>query len=170
MIKALRIFLLMLFITAAGFLYKVTYKGSNVPYFSYIFIQSIEHETANKTVSVNQIDGGTTVGTFEEEVHANKVTSEDILSTGNSIIFLETSERLQLPSLVLCAIESAARVYPNRSVVLFMKGLNHTDSEDQEEKALGHYPTLVSLDNVHIFPLIMETFFNNTPLFNWYKK
>ncbi|KAM5165094.1 alpha-1,4-N-acetylglucosaminyltransferase-like [Mantella aurantiaca] len=156
--------------TAAGFLYKVTYRDSNIPYFSYIFIGNMGHDTANTITNVNQSDGATTAGTSKEHVHSNKVTAEDILSSGNSIIFLETSERIQLPSLVLCAIESAARVYSNRSVVVFMKGLNHTNSEDQKKGDLGHYPTLSSLDNIHIFPLIMEDIFNNTPLFNWYKK
>ncbi|XP_077344755.1 alpha-1,4-N-acetylglucosaminyltransferase-like [Lithobates pipiens] len=159
MIKTLRIFLVMLFMAAAGFLYKVTYKGSNISYFSYIFIENMGHGT------VNQSDGAMTVGTTKH----SKFTAEDILSGGNNIIFLETSERLQLPSLVLCAIESAAQVYPDRSVVVFMKGLNHTDAEDRE-KVLSHYPSLLSLDNIHIFPLIMEDIFNNTPLFNWYKK
>lgn len=165
MIKTLRIFLVMLFMTAAGFFYKVTYKGNNIPYFSYIFIENMGHDTANTIVSVNQSDGATTVGTTKH----SKVTAEDILSGGNNIIFLETSERLQLPSLVLCAIESAAQVYPDRSVVVFMKGLNHTNTEDQE-KVLSHYPSLLSLENIHIFPLVMEDIFNNTPLFNWYKK
>ncbi|CAI9538726.1 unnamed protein product [Staurois parvus] len=123
------------------------------------------HDTANTIVSVNQSDGATTVGTTKH----SKVTPEEILSGGNSIVFLETSERIQLPSLVLCAIESAAQVYPHRSVVLFMKGLNHTNAEDQEN-VLSHYPTLLSLDNIYIFPLIMEDIFNNTPLFNWYEK
>ncbi|XP_072266469.1 alpha-1,4-N-acetylglucosaminyltransferase-like [Pyxicephalus adspersus] len=157
MIKALRIFLLMLFITAAGFLYKVMYNGYNVSYFSYIFIQGL---------SVNPSDG--TIA--KDQANSNKVTAEDILSGGNSIIFLETGDRIQLPSLVLCAIESAARVYPNRSVVFLIKSLNHTNSEDQEKRFIDHYPTLSSLNNVYIFPLVMEDILNKTPLFDWYKK
>ncbi|XP_068135236.1 alpha-1,4-N-acetylglucosaminyltransferase-like [Hyperolius riggenbachi] len=75
---------------------------------------------------------------------------------------------MQVPSLVLCAIESAARVYPDRQVVFFMEGFNHTNSEDDAKRALSHYPTLSSLENVHIYPLKIEELFNNTPLLQWY--
>ncbi|XP_063775595.1 alpha-1,4-N-acetylglucosaminyltransferase-like [Pseudophryne corroboree] len=74
------------------------------------------------------------------------------------------------PSLVLCAIESAARVYPDRPVIFFMKGVTEMKSVDDVKRVQGHFPTFASLDNVHIFPLIMEDIFNSTPLLPWYKK
>ncbi|XP_072266470.1 alpha-1,4-N-acetylglucosaminyltransferase-like [Pyxicephalus adspersus] len=150
MIQNLKITVLMLFMTAAGFLYRSMLKGNNVSYLSYIFIER-RNDTADTIVP-------------------KKVTAEDILSGGNSIIFVETGERIRFPSLVLCAIESAARVYPNRSVVFLIKNLNHTYSEEQEKRFIDHYPTISSLNNVYIFPLVMEDVFSKTPLSNWYQK
>ncbi|XP_075057663.1 alpha-1,4-N-acetylglucosaminyltransferase-like [Mixophyes fleayi] len=74
---------------------------------------------------------------------------------------------MQPPSLVLCAIESAARVYKDRPVVYFMKGLNNSNSEDT---AKTYFPTLSSLKNVLFFPLRMEDVFRDTPLLPWYAK
>ncbi|XP_075056617.1 alpha-1,4-N-acetylglucosaminyltransferase-like [Mixophyes fleayi] len=74
---------------------------------------------------------------------------------------------MQPPSLVLCAIESAARVYKDRPVVYFMKGLNDTNSEATAKK---YFPTLSSFNNVYFFPLRMEDIFRDTPLLPWYKK
>ncbi|KAE8604868.1 hypothetical protein XENTR_v10014866 [Xenopus tropicalis] len=95
---------------------------------------------------------------------------ENILKEGNGIIFLETTDRMEPPSLVLCAIESAARVYPDRPVVFFMKGLTDINSEDDEKRAKERFPSLSSFENVYIFPLRMEKLFNNTPLLMWYLK
>ncbi|KAM9316435.1 alpha-1,4-N-acetylglucosaminyltransferase-like [Gastrophryne carolinensis] len=146
MIHILRIFAFLLLLTTVGFLFHLTYKNRSVSYISFTW----------------ELDA--------VEQHSKKNTLEDFLSCGTSIIFLETSDRLQLPPLVLCAIESAARVYPDRPVIFFMKGLNHTNSSDHEEMPIQHFPTLSSLHNIHIFPLVMEDIFNNTPLFPWYMK
>ncbi|KAM9316341.1 alpha-1,4-N-acetylglucosaminyltransferase-like [Gastrophryne carolinensis] len=89
---------------------------------------------------------------------------------GNGILFVETTDRMELPSLVLCAIESAARVYPDRPVVFFMKGLEDISSVEDEKKTKEHFPTLASFQNIYLFPLRLETLFNNTPLLPWFKK
>ncbi|XP_068135233.1 alpha-1,4-N-acetylglucosaminyltransferase-like [Hyperolius riggenbachi] len=164
MIKGLKIISFLLIVSAVGFLYNVVYKSSHNTYFSNFFIENIRHVLFNINLTSAHKSITPSAGTTTTE------TPEDILRRGDSIIFLETSDRMHLPSLVLCALESAARVYPDRHVFFFMKGINHTASQDNEEVILRHYPTLSSLNNIHIVPLIMEDIFNSTPLFPWYKK
>ncbi|XP_063297725.1 alpha-1,4-N-acetylglucosaminyltransferase-like [Pelobates fuscus] len=95
---------------------------------------------------------------------------EDVLRHGNSIIFMETSNRTELPSLILCAIESAARVYNNRPVVFFMKELSEINSIEDERIVRRRYPTLSAFQNVYFFPLKLKKIFKDTPLLNWYQK
>uniref|UniRef100_A0A8C5MP34 Alpha 1,4-glycosyltransferase domain-containing protein n=1 Tax=Leptobrachium leishanense TaxID=445787 RepID=A0A8C5MP34_9ANUR len=105
---------------------------------------------------------------FPKAIH--KIWPVNILSKGNGVMFLETTDRMNPPSFVLCAIESAARVYPDRPIVFFMKGLKEINSEDDQKKAKGHFPTLSSFNNIFFFPLRMEEIFRDTPLLPWYEK
>ncbi|XP_078521960.1 alpha-1,4-N-acetylglucosaminyltransferase-like [Lissotriton helveticus] len=89
--------------------------------------------------------------------------------TSPGIFFLETSERMVLPSLVACSIESAARMYPTRPVYFLMKGL----SDDTSIQLNSDYRViflLSSMKNVHILPLRFEALFKDTPLQSWYLK
>ncbi|XP_053315498.1 alpha-1,4-N-acetylglucosaminyltransferase-like [Spea bombifrons] len=95
---------------------------------------------------------------------------DNILSEGNGIIFLEITDRMDPPALVLCSIESAARVYHDRPVVFFMSGLPDMKSEDDQIQARKILPVLSSFENVYLFPLRMEKLYADTPLFSWYKK
>ncbi|XP_068136510.1 alpha-1,4-N-acetylglucosaminyltransferase-like [Hyperolius riggenbachi] len=97
-------------------------------------------------------------------------TTTAILRQGNGILFMETTDRMEPPPLVLCVIESAARIYPDRPVVYFMKGLGNITTEEEEENTRRHFPTLSSFPNVYFFPLRMDELFNNTPLMTWFKK
>ncbi|XP_069476305.1 alpha-1,4-N-acetylglucosaminyltransferase-like [Ambystoma mexicanum] len=94
---------------------------------------------------------------------------DDVLRPGTGIIFLETSDCLEPRPLVSCALESAARIYPDRPVVFLMKGLvNHTKEEiNSTHKA---FTLLSSIGNVFMFPLNMEKLLNDTPLLPWYVK
>ncbi|XP_071999544.1 alpha-1,4-N-acetylglucosaminyltransferase-like isoform X1 [Engystomops pustulosus] len=94
-------------------------------------------------------------------------TPSEVLKQGDGIIFLESTDRMQLPPLVLCAVESAARVYKDRPVAFFMKGLNDTNTEELVKR---HFPTLSPLSNIYFFPLNFEEIFTDTPLHSWYKK
>ncbi|XP_056419503.1 alpha-1,4-N-acetylglucosaminyltransferase-like [Hyla sarda] len=105
-----------------------------------------------------------------EQIQPKRKGLEDILNHGDGIIFLETSDTIQPQPLVLCAVESAARVYQDRPVVFFLKGLTELDLEDYEKNTLRYFPTLSSQDNIYIFPLITDDIFNSTPLLPWYKK
>ncbi|XP_075720030.1 alpha-1,4-N-acetylglucosaminyltransferase-like [Rhinoderma darwinii] len=140
--KHFRILQFILLLICSGFLYKVIYQKSNAFYFSEFFIK------------------GTGPDFFNEN---------DILNRGDGIIFLETTDTLQPKPLVLCAIESAARVYHDRPVVFFMKGLKEVDS-DGEKRSLKYFPTLKSLDNIYILPLILDDTLNSTPFLPWYNK
>ncbi|XP_075425471.1 alpha-1,4-N-acetylglucosaminyltransferase-like [Ascaphus truei] len=98
------------------------------------------------------------------------ISPEDVLKQGNGIMFLETTDRMEPSSLVLCAIESAARVYHDRPVVFFMKGLTNITSEEDMSRTRKSFQTLSSFDNVYFFPLRMEEVFKDTPLLSWYMK
>ncbi|XP_057353996.1 alpha-1,4-N-acetylglucosaminyltransferase-like [Manis pentadactyla] len=94
---------------------------------------------------------------------------EALLSHGRSIVFLETSERMEPSPLVSCAVESAAKIYPEQPVVLFMKGLNNSTQlpTNSTYRALS---LLSAIDNVFLFPLDMERLFEDTPLLSWYSQ
>ncbi|XP_009864070.1 PREDICTED: alpha-1,4-N-acetylglucosaminyltransferase [Apaloderma vittatum] len=97
------------------------------------------------------------------------LTPEQVLNLGKSIIFLETTERLEPPPLVSCSVESAARIYPDRPVILFMKGLTNNTVLDMNS-SYAAFSLLSSMKNVFIFPLQMENVFQDTPLLQWYNQ
>ncbi|XP_040204128.1 alpha-1,4-N-acetylglucosaminyltransferase-like [Rana temporaria] len=101
---------------------------------------------------------------------ANSFSASTVLRKENGILFMETTDRMNPPSLVLCAIESAARVYPDRPVVYFMKGLKNITTEEDGKRAKQQFPTLSSYSNIYLFPLRMDQLFNNTPLKPWFDK
>lgn len=97
------------------------------------------------------------------------LTPEQVLNLGKSIIFLETTERLEPPPLVSCSVESAARIYQDRPIILFMRGLNNETALDMNT-SYAAFSLLSSMKNVFIFPLQMETIFQETPLLQWYNQ
>ncbi|XP_034638345.1 alpha-1,4-N-acetylglucosaminyltransferase [Trachemys scripta elegans] len=97
------------------------------------------------------------------------LTQEDVMSQSRSIIFVETTDRLEPPPLVSCSVESAARIYHDRPVVFFMKGLNNSTWLDSNS-TYAAFSLLSAMKNVFIFPLQMETLFQETPLLPWYHK
>ncbi|XP_075426409.1 alpha-1,4-N-acetylglucosaminyltransferase-like [Ascaphus truei] len=130
-------------LSAIGFIYRFNYKHSG------IFCKPL----------------------FSIETISSKVISpEDVLRNGNGIIFIETTNRMEPRPLALCAIESAARVYHDRPVVFFMKGLTNIYAEDDMNRTRKSFPTLSSFDNLYFFPLRMEEVFKDTPLLPWFMK
>jgi len=97
------------------------------------------------------------------------LTPEQVLNLGKSIIFLETTERLEPPPLVSCSVESAARTYQDRPIILFMQGLTNETALDLNT-SYAAFSLLSSMKNVFIFPLQMETVFQETPLLQWYNQ
>ncbi|XP_038600416.1 alpha-1,4-N-acetylglucosaminyltransferase [Tachyglossus aculeatus] len=95
---------------------------------------------------------------------------EDVLSHGRSIVFLETSDRLEPPPLVSCAVESASRIYRDRPVVFFLKGLNGNLTHLPSNSTNAAFSLLSGIRNVFLFPLDMRTLFQETPLFSWYSQ
>lgn len=92
-----------------------------------------------------------------------------LLGKGRSIVFLETSERMEPSPLVACAVESAAKVYPDYPVAFFMKGL----SSSMRLPPNSTYPAfslLSAIDNVFLFPLDLKGLFEDTPLFSRYTR
>ncbi|XP_076986338.1 alpha-1,4-N-acetylglucosaminyltransferase [Tamandua tetradactyla] len=92
---------------------------------------------------------------------------ESLLSHRRGIVFLETSERIEPPPLVSCAVESAARIYPGQPVVFFMKGLNNS-TQLSTNSTYPAFSLLSAMDNVFLFPLDMKRLLEDTPLFEWY--
>ncbi|XP_060689947.1 alpha-1,4-N-acetylglucosaminyltransferase-like [Hemiscyllium ocellatum] len=90
-------------------------------------------------------------------------------TTEPGIIFLQTSSELNPKPLVMCSIESAARLNPNKPVYFFMKAFTGNVSAfwEPEYKAI---PLLSSFKNVIILPLNPQELFHNTPLAGWYEK
>ncbi|OCT77278.1 alpha-1,4-N-acetylglucosaminyltransferase [Xenopus laevis] len=153
MAKAIRFFALLVLMITCGFLYQTSIIKTFArfkPPFSLGTADSSSHSTYLPDFS--------------------PISPMDILSKGNGIIFIETTDKMKPPSLVLCAIESAARVYNDRPVVFFMKGLTDINIMRDERNARKSFPTLLPFHNVYFFPLQMETLFNGTPLMPWYKK
>ncbi|XP_015276415.1 PREDICTED: alpha-1,4-N-acetylglucosaminyltransferase [Gekko japonicus] len=92
---------------------------------------------------------------------------KEVMTHGEKIIFLETTNRLQPPPLVLCSVESAARIYLDRPVVFFMKGLDNSTLLDIKSSCPA-LSAISTLKNVFIFPLKMDILFQGTPLLPWY--
>uniref|UniRef100_A0A8C5M8P3 Alpha 1,4-glycosyltransferase domain-containing protein n=1 Tax=Leptobrachium leishanense TaxID=445787 RepID=A0A8C5M8P3_9ANUR len=105
---------------------------------------------------------------FHKKNPINFPTPDDVLRDGNGIIFLEITDRLDLPPLVLCSVESAARVYPDRPVAFFMQGLPDMETSDYQTQVKKKFPSLSSFQNVYLFPLRAYELFTYTPLLKWY--
>ncbi|XP_074860454.1 alpha-1,4-N-acetylglucosaminyltransferase-like [Carettochelys insculpta] len=94
---------------------------------------------------------------------------EDVMSQSRSIIFVETTDRLEPPHLVSCSVESAARIYQDRPVVFLMQGLKNNAWLDSNS-AYPAFSLLSAMENVYIIPLQMDALFQETPLLPWYRK
>ncbi|XP_071999541.1 alpha-1,4-N-acetylglucosaminyltransferase-like isoform X2 [Engystomops pustulosus] len=158
MLKAIKIAAFLLMMTTFGFYYGIPYTilnsvGKHLNGFTSFILKS---ETCNP---VN--------GWINTTVTPAPRTPSEVLKEGNGIIFLESTDRMKLPPLVLCAAESAARVYKDRPVAFFMKGLNETNNEEIVKK---HFPMLSSLRNIYFFPMNLKELFTGTPLDDWFSK
>ncbi|KAM4043188.1 alpha-1,4-N-acetylglucosaminyltransferase-like [Anomaloglossus baeobatrachus] len=189
MLKKLRIVVFFLLVTSLGFFFGITTKKSIHLYTSFFSRRNILNESIMLMNNIfNPIHDWSRItnisSTKPSSVHENTlletiktlsittlktafVSPSEVLKGGDGIIFLETTDRIQPPALVLCAIESAARVYKNRPVVFFMKGLSNTNKEEMVKR---HFSALSSLRNIHFFPLKFEEVFADTPLHSWYQK
>nr|XP_033772025.1 alpha-1,4-N-acetylglucosaminyltransferase-like [Geotrypetes seraphini]XP_033772034.1 alpha-1,4-N-acetylglucosaminyltransferase-like [Geotrypetes seraphini]XP_033772043.1 alpha-1,4-N-acetylglucosaminyltransferase-like [Geotrypetes seraphini] len=98
-----------------------------------------------------------------------QLTAEGTIKPDHGIFFVETTEKLEPSSLVVCAVESASQMYPKRTIYFFMKGLakGETINKNSFYKAIQ---LLSSIKNIQILPLDFEEVFNNTPLYSWYQK
>lgn len=95
---------------------------------------------------------------------------EGLLRNGRSIVFIETSERLEPPPLVSCAVESAAKIYQEQPILFFMKGLSNATQMTSNTSSYPAFSLLSAINNVFFVPLDMKTLFEDTPLFSWYTK
>ncbi|XP_048460176.1 alpha-1,4-N-acetylglucosaminyltransferase-like isoform X1 [Rhincodon typus] len=107
---------------------------------------------------------------------SDQVTSENTATvrrphptTEPGIMFLQSSSELNPSPLVMCSIESAARLNPNKPVYFFMKAFNGSVSTYREPEYRG-IPLLSSFKNVVILPLNPKELFSDTPLAGWYEK
>ncbi|XP_073432615.1 alpha-1,4-N-acetylglucosaminyltransferase-like [Dendrobates tinctorius] len=160
MLKQLKILTCLLLVAAAGFFMRIFVKENSIHILKFLIsngILSVREEDYNQIFR-------------PENVISYNITPRDVLQQGNGILFVETTDRMDEPSLVLCSIEAAARVYPDRPVVFFMKGLEDLITEDDEKKAREHFPTLSSYKNIYFIPLRLEKLFAETPFLAWYEK
>ncbi|XP_067897852.1 lactosylceramide 4-alpha-galactosyltransferase-like isoform X2 [Heterodontus francisci] len=87
-------------------------------------------------------------------------------ATEPGIMLVQTSDEMNPSPLAICAVESAAKINPDKTVYYFMKGFNMESSEHQYQALT----LLSSIKNVVILPLNLEELFSNTDLAEWYKK
>ncbi|KAG8580354.1 hypothetical protein GDO81_007264 [Engystomops pustulosus] len=145
MLTSIKIASFLLLLTTLGFFYGIIPRENILAFMSLKTLNMSTTPTVNTTVN----------------------SPFDVLKAGNSIFFVESTDRMKLPALVLCAVESAARVYKDRPVAFFLKGLSDTNTEELVKK---HFPTLTPQSNIYFFPLKFEELFNNTPLHSWFSK
>ncbi|XP_003218461.1 alpha-1,4-N-acetylglucosaminyltransferase [Anolis carolinensis] len=100
-------------------------------------------------------------------ISKHSLTPKDVMSQGRSIIFLETTENLQPSPLVLCSVESAARIYLDRPIIFLMKGMDNNSMTDLASSCPS-LSFLYAMKNVFIFPLKLNILFQDTPLLPWY--
>uniref|UniRef100_K7FH36 Alpha-1,4-N-acetylglucosaminyltransferase-like n=1 Tax=Pelodiscus sinensis TaxID=13735 RepID=K7FH36_PELSI len=93
----------------------------------------------------------------------------DDVSQKSGIIFVEATDRLLIPPLVSCSVESAARAYPDRPVLFFVKGMKNNTWRDSVSTSPA-FTLLSAMENVFLLPFEMETVFQDTPLLPWYHK
>ncbi|XP_073485158.1 alpha-1,4-N-acetylglucosaminyltransferase-like [Aquarana catesbeiana] len=155
--KTQRIVIFLSILIAFGFLYKASFNNTFLHYVSFFAENDMIKTLKSKLLSPQN----------NYEPPSKDLSPSDVLKGGDSIIFVETIDKLPPKSLVLCAIESAAHYYPNRSVVFFMKGLTETNAKEVKNKHLSMFS---SLKNVYFFPLQMEAILADTPLLSWYQK
>ncbi|XP_044522617.1 alpha-1,4-N-acetylglucosaminyltransferase [Gracilinanus agilis] len=103
-------------------------------------------------------------------IYKTMMKPENIFKHGRNIVFLETTDRLEPSPLVSCAIESAARIYPERPIIFLMKGLDNNSIHLPLNATYSAFSLLSAIKNVFLFPLDMETLLKETPLFSWYTR
>ncbi|XP_069830047.1 alpha-1,4-N-acetylglucosaminyltransferase-like [Dendropsophus ebraccatus] len=149
MFKQIKIFGVLLLIAAVGFL---TRSSLNSSFISDYFI-------SKRLIFINSSN---------EDL--DPLIPSALLRQGKNILFVETAGKMKQPSLTMCSIESAARAYPERSVVYFMQGLDDVITVGDVNKAQQHFPTLLPYKNIYFFPLRMDNLLAYTPLMAWYNK
>ncbi|XP_078266077.1 alpha-1,4-N-acetylglucosaminyltransferase-like [Rhinoraja longicauda] len=85
------------------------------------------------------------------------------------IMFVETSDNVELKPLVACSVESTARQNPDKPIYFFMKGFSGNLSQYPEPN-YRLIPLLSSVKNVFLLPLNAAELFDDTSLKFWYQK
>ncbi|XP_032888152.1 alpha-1,4-N-acetylglucosaminyltransferase-like [Amblyraja radiata] len=85
------------------------------------------------------------------------------------IMFVETTDKVELKPLVMCSVESTARQNPDKTIYFFMKGFSDNLSQYPEPK-YRLVPLLSSMKNVVLLPLNANELFDDTALKIWYRK
>ncbi|XP_032887408.1 alpha-1,4-N-acetylglucosaminyltransferase-like [Amblyraja radiata] len=107
------------------------------------------------------------VGMSHVEDEATMDDPRPLLNPG--IMFVETSDNLELKPLVMCSVESTARQNPDKTIYFFMKGFSGNLSQYPEPK-YRLIPLLSSMKNVVLLPLNANELFDDTSLNTWYQK
>ncbi|XP_067897973.1 alpha-1,4-N-acetylglucosaminyltransferase-like isoform X1 [Heterodontus francisci] len=85
------------------------------------------------------------------------------------ILFLETTDKVEPAPLVVCSVEAAARLNPDKPIYYFMKGFSGNLTQYPQPDYAG-IPLLSSISNVVLLPLKPTELFEGTPLNGWYQK
>ncbi|XP_032887385.1 alpha-1,4-N-acetylglucosaminyltransferase-like [Amblyraja radiata] len=85
------------------------------------------------------------------------------------IMFVETTDKVELTPLVMCSVESTARQNPDKPIYFFMKGFSGNLSQYPEPK-YRLIQLLSSMKNVVLLPLNATELFDDTSLKFWHRK
>ncbi|XP_078059128.1 alpha-1,4-N-acetylglucosaminyltransferase-like [Mustelus asterias] len=104
---------------------------------------------------------------IQKKIKADPNLSKQVMDPG--IIFVETTDKVEPTQLVVCSVESAARLNPDKHVYYFMKGFSGKLSQYPLPNYTG-IPLLSATSNVVLLPLHLTGLFENTPLYEWHQK
>ncbi|XP_077193968.1 lactosylceramide 4-alpha-galactosyltransferase [Paroedura picta] len=82
-----------------------------------------------------------------------------------NVYFVETSEQLKLNFLLMCSVESAARVHPEARIIVFIKGFANYNFTLRKQLGISF---LTCFNNTEFKALDMKDLFMDTPLADWY--
>ncbi|XP_043940153.1 alpha-1,4-N-acetylglucosaminyltransferase-like isoform X1 [Protopterus annectens] len=85
------------------------------------------------------------------------------------VMFVETTLTLKPQPLVICALESAARLYQDRPIYFFLRGLKNQTCLQNEAECPG-LKLLTAFPNVQLLHLDPKVLLDGTPLATWYNE
>ncbi|XP_043940116.1 alpha-1,4-N-acetylglucosaminyltransferase-like [Protopterus annectens] len=139
----------LVFIFALGGFYRITSKMKPGDLFSLL----------HKTISVSDSSAST------PSLQSNRID----FTAQPPVMFVETTETLKPQTLTICAVESAARIYQDRYIYFFLRGLKNQTCLQSKTECPG-LKLLTDFPNVQLLHLDPKVILGGTPLAIWYNE